>query len=84
MKSARKWFTKVKTLHSSIQQEEDPFRQQTGLKFKEETNKMLQLKHSFVWCLNLDTPESSSEIRGKFRNVVLEKDGVQLDRSCEK
>jgi hypothetical protein len=35
---------------SSIQQEEDSFHQQTGLKFKEETSKVLHLEHSFVWC----------------------------------
>jgi len=27
----------------------DSFYQQTGLKFEEETNKMLQLEHGFVW-----------------------------------
>jgi hypothetical protein len=26
------------------------FHQQTGLKFKEETSKMLHLEHSFLWC----------------------------------
>jgi hypothetical protein len=26
------------------------FRQQIGLKFKEETSKVLHLEHSFVWC----------------------------------
>jgi hypothetical protein len=26
------------------------FHQQTGLKFKEETNKVLHLEYSFVWC----------------------------------
>jgi len=35
---------------SCIQQEEDSFYQQTGLKFEEETNKMLHLEHGFVWC----------------------------------
>ena len=35
---------------SCIQQEEDSFYQQIGLKFKEETNKMLHLEHGFVWC----------------------------------
>ena len=45
---------------------------------------MLHLEHSFIWCLNLDASGSRSEIPGKFRNVVLEKDGEdQLDRSCE-
>jgi hypothetical protein len=33
----------------------------------------------------MDASGSRSEIPGKFRNVVLEKDGEdQLDRSCEK
>jgi hypothetical protein len=35
---------------SNIQQEEDSFHQQIGLKFKEETSKVLNLEHSFVWC----------------------------------
>jgi hypothetical protein len=40
---------------------------------------------SFVWCWNLDTSESRSDIPGKFWNVVLKKNGEdQLDRSCEK
>ena len=56
-----------------------------GLKFEEETSKMLYLEHGFVWCWNLDASGSRSEIPGKFWNVVLEKDGKdQLDRSCEK
>ena len=42
------------------------FYQQTGLKFEEETNKMLHLEHGFVWCGNLDTSASRSEIPGKF------------------
>jgi hypothetical protein len=33
---------------------------------------------------NLDTLESRSEIGGKFRNEVLEKDGDQLGPSCGK
>jgi hypothetical protein len=33
------------------------------------------LEHSFVWCGNLDSSETRSEVPGKFRNVVLEKDG---------
>ena len=28
----------------------DSFYQQTGLKFEEETSKMLHLEHGFVWC----------------------------------
>ena len=58
------------------------FHQQTGLKFKEETSKMLHLGNNFVWCWKLDTWESGSEIPWKFWNVVLEK--YQLDWSCEK
>jgi len=67
----------------NLQQEEDSFYQQIGLKFEEETSKMLHLDHGFVWCWNLDASGSRSEIPGKFWNVVLEKDGEdQLDRSC--
>ena len=33
-----------------IQQEEGSFYQQIGLKFEEETNKMLHLEHGFLWC----------------------------------
>ena len=70
---------------SCIQQEKDSFYQQIGLKFEEETNKMLHLRHGSVWRWNLDTSGSRSEKPGKFRNVVLEKDGEdQLDRSREK
>jgi hypothetical protein len=35
---------------NSIQQEEKSFHQQTGIKFKEETSKVLHLEHSSVWC----------------------------------
>ena len=34
---------------SSIQQEES-FHQQITLTFNEETNEMIHLEHSFVWC----------------------------------
>jgi len=37
---AKAAFNKKKTL----------FYQQTGLKFEEETSKMLHLEHDFVWC----------------------------------
>jgi hypothetical protein len=47
-------------------QEEQSFHQQTGLKFKEETSKVLHLEHSLVWCLNVDISESRSEISAKF------------------
>jgi hypothetical protein len=35
---------------TSIQQEEKSFHQKIGLKFNEETSKVLYLEHSFVWC----------------------------------
>jgi len=35
---------------SSIQQEEESFYQQIGLKFKEGTNEMPHLEHSFAGC----------------------------------
>ena len=35
---------------SCVQQEEDSLYQQIGLKFEEETSKMLHLEHGFVWC----------------------------------
>jgi hypothetical protein len=37
-----------------------------------------------VWCWNLNTPGSRSEIGVYFWNVVLTKDGYHLDRPCEK
>ena len=33
-----------------VQQEEDSLYQQIGLKFEEETSKMLHLEHGFLWC----------------------------------
>lgn len=50
----------------SIKQEEESFRQQFGLKFKEDTCKVLHLEQNFMWYCNLDTSESISEIPGKF------------------
>ena len=48
----------------SIEQEEGFFHQQIGLKLKEGTSKVLHLEHSFVWCWNLDSSKSTSEIAG--------------------
>jgi hypothetical protein len=46
---------------------------------------VLGLDHSLVWCCNLGTLESKLEIPGKFRKVVLKKNGEDnLGRSCEK
>jgi hypothetical protein len=61
---AKAAFFKKKTLH-----------QQTILSAKEETSEVLHLEHSLVWCGNLDSSETRSEIPRKFLNVVLEKDG---------
>jgi hypothetical protein len=36
---------------------------------------MLHWEQSFVWCGNLDSSETRSEVPGKFWNVVLEEDG---------
>jgi len=61
------------------------FDQKLGVKCKEETIKVLHLGHSFVWCGNLDSSESRSELLRTFWNVVLQKDrGDQLDWSFEK
>jgi len=46
--------------------------------------KVLHLDYSLVWRWNLDISESRSGIHLKFWNVMLEKEGVQLDQSCEK
>jgi hypothetical protein len=68
-------FNKEKTLFIS----------KLGLKYKEGTNKVLHLEHSFLWRWNLDNLESRSETPGKFWNVVLEKDGEeQLGGTCTK
>jgi hypothetical protein len=42
---------------------------------------VLHLEHSFVWCGNLDSSETGSEVPGKFWNVVLKKNGEdKLDK----
>jgi len=58
--------------------------QQFGLKFREESSKVLHLEQILVWYWNLDSSEGRSEIPGKFLNVVLEKGEDQLDQLCEK
>jgi hypothetical protein len=46
---------------------------------------VLQLQHSLVWCQNLHTSESGSEVQGRFLNVMLRKNGEdQLEQSREK
>ena len=70
---------------SSIQQQEDSFHQQIGLKIKKETSKVLQLEHGCVWCWKPNTSKNTSEIPRKFWNVVLEKDGrYHLEPTYEK
>ena len=46
---------KIQDLHgkSSINQDGELFHQKIGLKFKEETNKLLRLEHNFVMVLKL-------------------------------
>ena len=69
----------------SIEQVGGSSHQRIGLKFKEETSEMLDWERRNIWCWSLDTSGSRSEVPGKMRNLVLEKDGVeQFDRSCEK
>jgi hypothetical protein len=40
----------ISLTQSGVQQEEDCLYQQIGLKFEEETSKMLHLEHGFLWC----------------------------------
>jgi hypothetical protein len=58
-----------------IQQEKESSHQQTEINLKDVTGELLHLEYRFVWCWNLNTSESISEIPEKFWNVVLEKDG---------
>ena len=61
---------------SRIQREES-FRQQIGLKFKDQASEMQHLEHSW----NVGTSENRREVHRKFLSMVLEKDGEdQLDR----
>jgi len=69
---------------SNIQQEQFSLRQQIGLKFKNETSGLLYFEYILLWSRNLVTWEERSEWPGKFWNMVLEKDGDQLDRWSEK
>ena len=41
------WTTRLRVF---LQEEEESFYQQIGLKFEEETSEMLHLEHGFVWC----------------------------------
>jgi len=69
---------------AAINKNKTPYQQKTGFKFLGKAGKVVHLEHSFVSFWNLDTLENRSETSGKFWNVLLEKDGDQLDRSCEK
>ena len=42
------------------------FNKQIGRKFEEESNEILRLERSSVWCWNLDAPGNRSETPGKF------------------
>jgi hypothetical protein len=41
--------TRIDTTKAAFNKKRD-FYQHVGLKIEEETNKMLHLKHSFIWC----------------------------------
>ena len=57
-------------------QKQHSFHKQIGLEFKREISQVLHFEHSTVWCSNLDTSESRSEIHGNF--------GMQHRRRLEK
>jgi hypothetical protein len=57
-----------------VQQEEDIFRKQIGLKFEERTNEKLHLEHSFLRCWNLTrrkTDQKYFEVLKSGAGVVL-------------
>jgi hypothetical protein len=58
-------WAQVDPLYCGVKQK-NSFHLQIGLKFKLESGKVLCLEHSFVWCSDLDTSESRSEIYGMF------------------
>ena len=79
----QRWTNEIKSriakAKPAFKKKEGSFYQEIGLKFKEATNKCLIwnkiLYGAWTW-----TPESRSEIPGKFLNVVREKNGEdQLD-----
>jgi len=61
------------------------FTRKIGLKINGKSSKCYVLSTVFLWCSKLDTSERRSEIPGKVRNVVLEKNAEdQLERLCKK
>jgi hypothetical protein len=56
--------SRVAIRKSGVQQE-DSIHEQNGLKFEEETSKVLHLEPSFEGCRNLDTSEKRSVILRK-------------------
>ena len=52
---------------AALKKQEGSFHQKDALQFKEETSTVLHLEHSYVWCCNLDTSKSGSEIPGRFK-----------------
>ena len=60
----------------SVGQEGDcRFHKRIARKFEEETNAMPRLELSFLWCGNLDTTESRSEVTGEVRIALQGKEG---------
>jgi len=62
-------------MEKNINQQEYSFHQETGLQFKKVRCEVHIWSIAFVWCWNVDTSQSRSEIPGKFWNVLLKKDG---------
>ena len=71
------WYTTILLLLEEEKENSNnnSFHKKIVLKFKEESNEVLQLDYSFIWCWSLHTSESRWEIPGKFQNAVLENDG---------
>jgi hypothetical protein len=51
---------------AAFNKKEDFLHQQIRLRAMEEISEVLHLEHSFVWCGNLDSSETGSEVPGKF------------------
>jgi hypothetical protein len=58
--------SRIAMAKAAFNKKKKPFHQQTGLKFWEDTDETLHLEHSFVWCWNLVTSDSKSEIHREF------------------
>jgi hypothetical protein len=73
----------LRQIKSSVAMAKAVFKKKNLSTGKLDLNIRKKLAKCYIWSL-VCMVESRSEIPGKFRNVVLQKDGDQLDRSCEK